>query len=68
MFMPFNKPTFKDPAEKTPLFPLTYNSLADCAGVKPDNMAEGWFFANQQTSWKEAFKYTQEISAEEAAQ
>ena len=65
MSMPFNKPTIKEPTQLLPL--PTYQSLAALAEVKPGSIGKSWVFANLDTSWKEALKYTQEMSTEEVS-
>ena len=65
MSTPFNKPTFEELAEGTLSLPPTYESLADLTEVKPASIYEGWVFANLETSWEEALKFMQEMSAKE---
>ena len=40
----------------------TSESLANFISVKPGSIGEGWMFANLDTSWEEAVKYTQMCS------
>ena len=39
-------------------------SLVNFMGVKPRSIGEGWMVINLETSWEEALKYMQEMSAE----